>query len=301
MTLPPDAAQGIQFLGFSPAALPDTDGMDLQTAVLRQAAGATGVTSAQATATMTDAGQSYQGPSAPARDAHVRAGDEHARRAAELTGAASASTQGLSDVLTYTGLAVGVLGTVTAVKVARTLLAGGPLGAAGATAEMAAGRRQGALMFGAVREGTGGALANAIRRKVLGPLDDLLASLRRGPGAPAPSFAGPVGGGRAPLPTRRATGAPAEGVQPRGGQKLDMGLRWRKPPDPAPRYTQQAMDNLRKTREELREVQDKQRRAEEAGQSEVVDHYKQQASDLNETAKIHKNTLETWLGRRLNG
>ncbi|MEU8274128.1 hypothetical protein ACFYOK_06990 [Microbispora bryophytorum] len=168
----------------------------------------------------------YQGVSADAmRTNWNTAGTaEHLRTAVRAAAYAPAVLEGTATAVTATKVAIITQAMAGATKLASTLVAGGPLAAASATAGLLATRYAMRKILREAEEGGARVLAPAVTRHITEPLERILKNTR-GPFGGGPSLAG-AGGPHVPL--RGAPVRTAGETGPRGGLKLDMG-RSRKP------------------------------------------------------------------------
>ncbi|GAA3829737.1 hypothetical protein GCM10022226_58240 [Sphaerisporangium flaviroseum] len=189
----------------------------------------------------------YQGTSATALANHWRqtGGDGHLSQAAGAGRFAPVVLEGAADVVTGTKVAVISQASVSAVKLATTLLAGGPLAIGTATATVLATRYAMGKILREAGEGGARVLAPGLARRVTEPLARILRN-SRGPWGGGPSLAGAGGPARIPIGHNPLTGA--GGGPPRGGLKLDMGRgggkRYGK--QTAPRLSKQEQEELAK-------------------------------------------------------
>ncbi len=170
---------------------------------------------AEADATIERTKQSYRGDSATALAGYwgeTGGSGGHLSQAAAAARSAPVVLDNTAWLTTGVKLAVGTAAAYATVRVARALLAGGPLGGAAASAEM---YRTRALIGRIQREGAEGAsrvLTPALNRRVTEQFRHILDNLRR-PGGPPLALAGP--GGRIPSRVPIRTVGPRASAGPR--------------------------------------------------------------------------------------
>ncbi|GII82825.1 hypothetical protein Ssi03_08150 [Sphaerisporangium siamense] len=161
----------------------------------------------------------YQGASATALAGHWdrTGGGGHLGLAAHATRYAPVLLDGAATVVTGTKIAIISQAAVAAVRLASTMLAGGPLALGTATATVLATRYAMARILREAGEGGARVLAPGLTRRVTEPLANILRNAR-GPGG-GPALAG--AGGRVVTP--RGLGAPGRGGNPLDDLMMTMG------------------------------------------------------------------------------
>ncbi|KAB8197648.1 hypothetical protein FH608_003695 [Nonomuraea phyllanthi] len=220
MTLPPEAVQALQIIGIPATVFPDTERIDRQAELMRGTADGTARAVAGTDATLLQAGEHYRGESGAAmRDRWQEEGGD-GERALQVNAAANVmptALNGVSKVVTAAELAAGAAALYFTYRAALQLLRPDPTAPLRATAELVHGRRRTGTILTEVRQGTGSAIAGAIRRKIVEPLENLLRGMRP-PGGPMPAYGGAgVPRAGAPFPST---------PQPQAGHRLEMGRGW---------------------------------------------------------------------------
>ncbi|GAA2219484.1 hypothetical protein GCM10009850_120820 [Nonomuraea monospora] len=217
MTLSPQAAQALEMIGIPAGIFPHTDGMDEQASALRTVAAGTGVAAEDAESTMRRTQQAYRGDGGTALAGHWQQSGNEGGHLAQANAAASTlpvALDGLSNVVKTAGVLAGATATYFTYRALMQYMSPDPTAPVRATAELLQGRHRTGKILNEVREGTGNVLTQAIRRKVIEPLENLIRTMKR-PGGPPPAHAG--AGGRVPA----GPGPSMQGPVPRGGQRLE--------------------------------------------------------------------------------
>jgi hypothetical protein len=157
---------------------------------------------AEADAAVRGTQQVYRGDSATALAEHwnaTGAGGGHLAQATAAAKVAPVALDGTADVVTAVKVAVGVQAAYAAIKVGRAMLAGGPLGASMAAAEMFSARHVIGKIMREGSEGTGKVLGPAVSSRVTEPLRRIMENLRRPGGEAGSHVLAGAGGARVPL------------------------------------------------------------------------------------------------------
>ncbi|MDH2427928.1 hypothetical protein [Sphaerisporangium sp. TRM90804] len=149
--------------------------------------------------TVRQTSSTYMGASATALAGHWEktGGTGHLEQAARAARVAPVVLDGAAYVVTGTKVAVITQASVTAVRLATSMLAGGPLALGTATATVLAGRYAMNKILREAGEGGARVLAPGLTRRVTEPLAAILRNAR-GPGGGGPVLAG-AGGPRVPM------------------------------------------------------------------------------------------------------
>ncbi|GAB3162734.1 hypothetical protein [Microbispora hainanensis] len=218
VTVPPQVDVMLSMLGM-PWPNVDEDEIRKDADAWRTVLAGTDRSGAAANATIAGTGDVYRGRSATALAGYwSETGGEggHLSRAAAAARLAPAVLDNTAWLTTGVKVAVASTAVYTTVRVARAYLAGGPLGAALAAAEMFRSRAAIGKIQREGAEGAGRVLAPALDRRVTEQFRRILEGLRRpGGGGPVPAFAG--AGHRIPargtVGPRAATGrSPQDGL-----------------------------------------------------------------------------------------
>ncbi|MER6944202.1 hypothetical protein ABT294_09285 [Nonomuraea sp. NPDC000554] len=178
-----------------------TSEMHLDAAAVRTVLAGTAPVAAEADATMRLTEQAYQGESGTALTGHWKRAGGHLSKAADALRPAPMALDLTAEVVRIAQAALISQAAHAAWKAGRAFLAGGPLGAGRASAELLLARHMMGKIRHELREGTTALLAPVVRRRVTEPLQRILQELR----SPGHALAG-AGGPRVPIGRKPGAG-----------------------------------------------------------------------------------------------